>query len=88
MGVHLDETRPVPALLLASGLLRFDAYHAATDLDRRLGVGLQVQPPDRMRQGSALGGHDDQVLVVGEVQERARALLAGLAPGGDVMSTP
>jgi hypothetical protein len=79
--IHLDETRPEPALLIAPRLLCPDPQRPLSYLDPGFRVGFQVPIPVRVFRSTAHRGNDDQVLAVIEVQERGRPLTSGPAPG-------
>ena len=56
--------------------------HLGPVLDGDLGVGLQVQVPDRMVRGATHGGHDQVVAPVVDPDQRGSAQLPGLPTGG------
>ncbi len=87
-GIHLDEPRPEPALLLPLDLFGPDTQLPAADLDGRLGVGLQVEPPDRITIGATVRGDRGVVDAVLEIEERSRALPPRLAAGGEEPFSP
>ena len=73
---------PEVGALLALGDAGADRVALAADLDLALGVGLQVERPGRDLGVAGVGVDHDDVVAVGEVDDRRGALLPGLAPGG------
>ena len=72
---------PELGALLALGDAGADRVALAPELDFALRLGLQVERPGRDLGVAGVGVDHDDVLAVGEVDDRRRALLAGLAAG-------
>src|SRR5205823_5062909 len=81
-GIEISERAPQPLPLLTLRVARAHLLCVASDRDLRERVRLEVQVPERMPAGAALG-RDHHVAVVpgSRVQERARPRSATLAPG-------
>src|SRR6266550_6106921 len=79
---ELAEPRPETLALLAHGRPRTDCARAALELDLGVRLGLQVEPPRRLRLPPAVHRHRDQVRPILVVAEDRAALLPGPAADG------
>src|SRR5579883_511088 len=79
--IVLGNDRPEPCAFLTLGLLRFDGYDACSNLDFRLGIALQIQPPGGMLRGPSGRGDDNILLSVTEEEQRRISLHSTLATG-------
>src|SRR5690242_20019614 len=73
---HVLPAFPQPGSLVANRLAAADGTDAVDELDRRLGVRLEVEPPGRFGLGPAVHRHRDEVRSVLVVAEDRTPLLA------------
>lgn len=81
-GVHPHQPVPEFVPVVAGGLHRYDRQPPVGEDHAGARVGLEVEPPRRMRGGAAVGGDYDQVFAIWQVEERSVALGPGPTTGG------
>src|SRR5215210_5879693 len=80
--IHIDHLPPETGFLVRIHFLGSYPHLAVSNLDRGVGVGLQVQVPGRVCGRAAFGGDDHIILAVQGVEKRGSALPAALTPQG------
>ena len=78
--VGVDEARPESGALVSVGDVSMDRFSSVPDLHVGIGLGSQIVVPLRVLGKSALGGNDDGVVAVGDVEQGCGVGDAGFAP--------